>query len=90
MTDTATRYDSYWRLRDEARTKARSRSRAFLALRLLEEAGCVSRESSPLSLYEIGCGPAGLLRFFARPASRRGGVMCLRRLSIAPGSSVSR
>ena len=61
MTDTATRYDSYWRLRDESRTKARSRSRVFLALRLLEEAGCASRESSPLSLYEIGCGPGWAL-----------------------------
>ena len=64
MTDTATRYDSYWRLRDETRTKARSRSRVFLALRLLEEAGCVSRESLPLSLYEIGCGPGWALEVF--------------------------
>ena len=62
--DTASRYDSYWRDRDEGRTRARSRSRAFLALRLLEEVGRVTTESSPARLYEIGCGPGWAMEVF--------------------------
>lgn len=65
--DTAKRYDIYWRERDEVRTRARSRCRAFLALRLLEKAGLMPPNPAtdvPLSLYEIGCGPGWALEVF--------------------------
>ena len=71
--DTASRYDSYWRDRDEGRTRARSRSRAFLALRLLEEAGPDKTESSPARLYEIGCGPGWALEVFREAGFEVGG-----------------
>ena len=48
--DTASRYDSYWRDRDEGRTRARSRSRAFLALRLLARL----RPWSMLEVFLVG------------------------------------
>ena len=65
--DSASRYDDYWRERDEVRTRARSRSRAFLALRLLEKVGMKpvnpAAGGTP-SLYEIGCGPGWALEVF--------------------------
>ena len=70
--DSASRYDDYWRGRDEVRTRARSRSRAFLALRLLEKVGMRPADSA------AGGGPAsmrlaavrvGHLRFSGRQAS---------------------
>ncbi len=71
--DTASRYDSYWRDRDEGRTRARSRSRAFLALRLLEEVARDTTASSPARLYEIGCGPGWALEVFREAGFEVGG-----------------
>ena len=66
--DAASRYDSYWRSRDEGRTRARSRSRAFLALRLLGETDpgqdCAVAGIRDRRLYEIGCGPGWALEVF--------------------------
>ena len=65
--DSASRYDDYWRERNEVRTRARSRSRAFLALGLLRKVGMVPpvpvAERAP-RLYEIGCGPGWALEVF--------------------------
>ncbi len=65
--DSAKRYDEYWRERDEIRSRARSRSRAFLALRLLEKVGMSPGDPATVpapSLYEIGCGPGWALEVF--------------------------
>ena len=52
-------YDNYWSSRDTARTRARSRRRAEIALGLLSQA------ASQRSLLEVGCGPGWALDVFA-------------------------
>ena len=73
MTDTAGRYDTYWRRRDETRTRARSRARALLALRLLDGAGRGTQGSPAASLYELGCGPGWALEVFRDAGFEVGG-----------------
>jgi len=65
--DAARFYDDYWRSRDVPRTRARSESRAALAIALLRRhppAGAAPRDGS-LRLLELGCGPGFALERFA-------------------------
>ncbi|MCZ6792117.1 MAG: methyltransferase domain-containing protein [Planctomycetota bacterium] len=59
-------YDEYWRGRDARRTRARSESRARLALELLGGVPeLLPTSGRSLRLIEVGCGPGWALEAFA-------------------------
>ncbi len=67
MFDAEKYYDAYWVERDTARTEARSRERAAIALWILGDA-------ENRTLLEVGCGPGWTLESFMRAGFRSRGV----------------